>query len=151
MDEQNNELQPMTSDAIISAVYSGIRNTLTQVRATVYTAVNSAMVEAYWDVGRQIEEAVGERADYGSGLMQFLSESLTTEFGKGLQSQIYVTCANFIVCSRIATHCVANCRGRIISLMRIDNDERRNFYIRECVESGWTARQLERQINSFFL
>ena len=36
------------------------------------------------------------------------------------------------------------------SLMRIDNDDRRNFYMRECVESGWTARQLERQINSFF-
>jgi predicted nuclease of restriction endonuclease-like (RecB) superfamily len=35
-------------------------------------------------------------------------------------------------------------------LMRIDDDNRRDFYLRECVDSAWSVRQLERQINSFF-
>jgi len=35
-------------------------------------------------------------------------------------------------------------------LMKIENEERREFYGRECSESSWSVRQLERQINSFF-
>jgi hypothetical protein len=47
--------------------------------------VNFAMVETYWNIGKQIYEAQGEseRAEYGSSLLKFLSEKLTKEFGKG--------------------------------------------------------------------
>ena len=41
------------------------------------------MVQAYWEIGREINTAIGERADYGKQLLQFLSERLTAEFGKG--------------------------------------------------------------------
>nr|WP_244977578.1 MULTISPECIES: DUF1016 N-terminal domain-containing protein [Eggerthella] len=41
------------------------------------------MVGAYWEIGRQIVEAQGDRAEYGKHLMEYLSERLTTEFGKG--------------------------------------------------------------------
>ena len=109
------------------------------------------MVEAYWDTGRQIEEAVGGRAEYGSNLMQFLSHGLTVEFGKGFtvanlrnMRQFYRMFPNrYALRSELSwTHYRA--------LMRLDDEKRRDFYIHECVNSGWTARQLERQINSFF-
>jgi predicted nuclease of restriction endonuclease-like (RecB) superfamily len=35
-------------------------------------------------------------------------------------------------------------------LIRVEDGSRREFYERECVDSGWTSRQLERQINSFY-
>jgi predicted nuclease of restriction endonuclease-like (RecB) superfamily len=35
-------------------------------------------------------------------------------------------------------------------LMKIEDGSRREFYGRESVEAGWSVRQLERQINSFF-
>jgi len=38
------------------AVYQGIRTVLATARQKAYNAVNFAMVEAYWDIGRQIEE-----------------------------------------------------------------------------------------------
>jgi hypothetical protein len=43
------------------------------------------MVEAYWDIGRQIMEAQNNnpRAEYGAGLIKYLAERLTAEFGKG--------------------------------------------------------------------
>jgi hypothetical protein len=41
------------------------------------------MVGVYWEIGRQISEAVGDRAEYGRSLLAFLSERLTGEFGKG--------------------------------------------------------------------
>ena len=35
-------------------------------------------------------------------------------------------------------------------LMRVEDRVTRNFYLDECVESNWSTRQLERQINSFY-
>ena len=35
-------------------------------------------------------------------------------------------------------------------LMRINNELRREFYLKECAESNWSFRQLERQITSFY-
>ena len=50
---------------VIPGADRGIRNTLAEARSRAYSAVNSAMVEAYWEIGRQIDETVGERAEYG--------------------------------------------------------------------------------------
>jgi len=132
-------------------VYQTIRDTLALARTKAFTAINSAMVEAYWEIGRQIEDAVGERAEYGRGLLNFLSEQLTAEFGKGFtvanlrnMRQFYQTFQNrYSLRSELSwTH--------YRMLMRINDEPRREFYTRECVEAAWSVRQLERQINSFF-
>lgn len=49
------------------------------------TEVNSAMVNAYLEIGEQIHKACGEndRAEYGKKLLQFSSKQLTAEFDKG--------------------------------------------------------------------
>lgn len=43
------------------------------------------MVQAYWEIGQKIHKACGEndRAEYGKKLLEYLSEQLTREFGKG--------------------------------------------------------------------
>lgn len=52
-------------------------------------AVNFAMVQAYWEIGEQIDLAFGEndRAEYGKGLIKYLSDELTKEFGKGFNER----------------------------------------------------------------
>ena len=35
-------------------------------------------------------------------------------------------------------------------LMRVENENARNFYIEECIKSNWSTRQLERQITTLF-
>jgi len=64
-------------------LYENIRNTLITSRKKIYSTINTAMVNEYWDVGRQITEAIGERAGYGKQLLRLLSDNLTNEFGKG--------------------------------------------------------------------
>jgi hypothetical protein len=66
-------------------IYSQIKEILTTARAKAYSAVNFAMVEAYWFIGKQIVEAQAgnERAEYGTQLLKYLSEQLTRDFGKG--------------------------------------------------------------------
>jgi len=63
-----------------------IKFILTNARQKAYSAVNSAMVEAYWLVGKRIveEEQNGKkRAAYGEEILKTLSVELTKEFGKG--------------------------------------------------------------------
>ena len=65
--------------------YRSIRNSVIAAQSKVYSAVNSAMVTAYWEIGEQIYKACGEndRAEYGKKILKYISEKLTEEFGKG--------------------------------------------------------------------
>ena len=63
--------------------YHVIRASLVQAQRKLTSAVNSTMVTAYWEIGREIYRACGEndRAEYGKKLLTYLSEKLTAEFG----------------------------------------------------------------------
>ena len=136
-----------------SETYSRIRNSVITAQGKIYTAVNSAMVQAYWEIGEQIYIACGEneRAEYGKGLLKYLSEKLTSEFGKGFtvanlrnMRQFYLAYQKrYTLCSELSWS-----HYRI--LMRISDDKRREWYTEECAKSGWSVRQLERQINTMF-
>ena len=89
-------------------VYQNIRTVLVTARQKVYSAINSAMVEAYWEIGRQIEDAIGNRAEYGKGLLKFLSIRLTGEFGKGFDETNLRKMRQFSKHSQFETHCVSN-------------------------------------------
>ncbi len=63
-----------------------IRNIVDVARQKAYSAINSAMVEAYWQIGMRIveqEQRGNNRADYGTQLIKSLSADLTKEYGKG--------------------------------------------------------------------
>lgn len=87
-------------------LYESIKNEVTKARQKVYTAVNFAMVETYWNIGKQIYKAQGEneRAEYGSGLLKFLSENLQKNLGKDSQLEILIICVLFIYHFQIGTH-----------------------------------------------
>ena len=132
-------------------IYQGIRDILSQARTKVYTAINFAMVEAYWEIGKQIDEEVGERAEYGKGLLKYLAKQLTAEFGKGFtERNLQVMRQFYLAFPNAHTLCAELSWSHYRLLTRVVDDKKREFYGRECVESGWTVRQLERQINSFF-
>ena len=132
--------------------YGEIKKILTEARNKVYQTANFAMVEAYWQIGKSIiEEQNGEeRAEYGTGLLKELSKQMTQDFGKGFtvanlknMRQFYLTFPNgYALRSELSwTH------YRL--LMRVENDNARQFYMDEAVKSQWSPRQLERQIIHF--
>jgi len=132
-------------------IYKGIRDTLAAARAKTFAAINFTMVEAYWEIGKQLDEAVGDRAEYGKGLLKYLAEHLMEEFGKGFDESSLRRMRQFYKVFPIRAtlwHELSWSHYRL--LMKIENEERREFYGRECAESSWSVRQLERQINSFF-
>ena len=134
-------------------IYGQIREILTSARSKAYSAVNFAMVEAYWLIGKQIVDAQAGsgRAEYGAQLLKYLSEKLTQDFGKGFDErelrkirQFYLT---FPIRDALRPELTWS-HYRLI--MRAENEKARNFYIDECIKSNWSTRQLERQINTHF-
>ena len=72
------------------SVLSDIRNMIAAGRDRAYSAVNTAMVMTYWNIGKRIveQEQSGEnRAEYGKRLIAALSNELTKEFGKGFSER----------------------------------------------------------------
>ena len=65
--------------------YKQVSSILNAARDKAYTAVNFAMVEAYWEIGKSIVDEQGgeERAKYGEALLKALAIRLTKDFGKG--------------------------------------------------------------------
>jgi predicted nuclease of restriction endonuclease-like (RecB) superfamily len=134
-----------------------IRRLLQQARAAAYTAINSAMVEAYWNIGRRIveEEQKGEtRAAYGEAIIKELSKALTADFGKGFSvanlknfRQFYLTFPDFeksyTLCSQLTWS-----HNRLI--MRVENPRAREYYLRETAAQNWSVRQLQRNLNTFY-
>ena len=133
--------------------YNIIRNSIIVAQNKVYTAVNTAMVQAYWEIGEQIYKACGDndRSEYGKNLIKFLSDKLTSEFGKGFSETNLKNMRRFYIMFPIRQTLSAELSwSHYQKLMRIEDKTRRDFYTEECIKSGWSVRQLERQINSFF-
>jgi hypothetical protein len=73
----------LATDQLNSKIYEDIRAALAEARSSVVVYVNTAMVGVYHEPGRQLVEAVADRAEYGRTLLAYLFEHLTVEFGKG--------------------------------------------------------------------
>lgn len=139
----------------LSAFHADIKKILEQARGKAQSAVNAAMVEAYWLIGRRIveEEQRGQhKAEYGSRLLENLSKALTSDFGKGFSyanlrnfRQFYLTYPDqeicYTVCSKLSWS-----HNRLI--MRVDDPKARAYYLTEGAAQQWSVRQLERNIQT---
>ena len=144
----------MTLDAANHQLLSDIRQIIEQARQRVYQTVNSEMVQAYWHIGRLIVEDKQQgqqRAAYGKQQLQQLSEQLTREFGKGFDARnlrnmraFYLTFPNW---NAVRTE-LSWTHYRI--LLRLENQQAKDWYMRETLEQNWSARALERQIGVLY-
>ena len=142
----------LNSDFIIRETYDAVRNSIINAQNKVYNAVNAAMVQAYWEIGEQIYKACGEneRAEYGKGLIKYIAENLSREFGKGFDERNLRKMRQFYMAYPIRDSLSPELSWtHYRRLMRIEDEKTRAFYTEECVKSGWSVRQLDRQINSF--
>ncbi|RZK33949.1 MAG: DUF1016 family protein, partial [Hymenobacter sp.] len=129
-----------------------VRGLITQARAEAVQAVDAKRVHLYWHIGRMIVEEEQQGADqaaYGTFLVQGLADTLQPQFGSGFSRrqlywyvQFYRT---FPIVSALRTQFSWTHYKTLISL---DNKDKREFYLAEAAKNNWSARQLERQVNS---
>lgn len=136
------------------AIYGEIKAILESARSQAFRAVNFAMVQAYWNIGRVIveEEQRGKaRAEYGEYLLKDMSERLTKDFGQGFDYSNLKNMRQFYLTFPIGDALRSQLSWTHYRLlMRLEKESAREFYLQECISANWSTRQLERQINSFY-
>ena len=134
--------------------YESVKEILESARDRAYTQVNFIMVEAYWNIGKQIvqEEQQGEdKAKYGTYLIKALSQKLTADFGKGFSQQSIRNMRQFFIVFPIrSTLCSELSWSHYKLIMRLENKSARDYYVDETVQSNWSVRALERQIGTHY-
>ena len=135
-------------------IYSEIKETLLLSRNQAYSAVNFAMVQAYWQIGRIIvehEQNGNVRADYGKSVLQELSGRLTKDFGKGFSVRTLQQMKKFYLVfpnTNALRSQLTWTHYRL--LLSVENERARQWYMDEAIASAWSSRQLERQISTLY-
>ena len=121
-------------------------------RKRVYRNIQSEMVLAYWQIGKMIVEKQGgsSRADYGDGLLKELSSQLTKDFGNGFDERELRRMRQFYNVFPIwDSVCPELSWSHYRLLIRVNDNDARDFYKMHAVECVWSVRQLNREINTF--
>jgi predicted nuclease of restriction endonuclease-like (RecB) superfamily len=129
-----------------------IKSIISSAQERAIRTVDTERVLMYWQIGKVIfeEEQQGkDRADYGKYLIKSISETFQPQLGSGFSirqlernRQFY---RSFPIAAALRTQFTWTHYKALIS---IDNQDKKEFYIAEASKNNWTARQLERQINS---
>ena len=163
-----------------SSLINDISSILETARRTSARAVNTILTATYWEVGRRIveyEQHGAERAIYGKNLLLNLSSDLTKNFGKGFSVDNLELMRHFFLTFPVKRISVTPSRksgsqksetlSRILPvdlsirfqlpwshyvmlIRRVKSNESRVFYETEALRSGWSVRQLDRQISTQF-
>ena len=129
-----------------------IRELLENARKNVAQQVNTQLLTTYWNIGRIIVEYEQQnqiRADYGKQTLRELSKELTREFGKGFsRSNLQNMRAFYLAYEKCQTLSGKLSWSHYCELLSITDENKRSFYEKESINSGWSVRELKRQIDS---
>jgi predicted nuclease of restriction endonuclease-like (RecB) superfamily len=143
-----------TPNEIENDLYNAISQVLISARQNAYKAVNFAMVQAYWNIGRLIveDEQNGEkRAEYGKKVLDDLAKRLTADVGKGYTTTNLKYMRSFYIAFPIRHALRAELSWTHYRLLvKVENADARNWYMNEAVAENWSTRQLERQISVLY-
>ena len=145
----SNEL--INNDNEINNIFDNIKDLVINSRNKVYQTVNTEMLSLYWNIGKAIMEIQqgDERASYGDAVLEKLSEKLTNEFGKGFSKRNLERMRKFYICFPIATTVSSQLSwSHYLEIIKIEEEQKRNFYIKETINSKWSVRELQRQRDS---
>lgn len=136
----------------MSLVVQEVKSILNTARNNVARQVNNELLNTYWNIGRIIceyEQSDAARADYGKQTLRALSKELTKEFGKGFSVSNIQFMRRFYQNYQIQqTASVKLSWSHYCELLSISDTDKRSFYEKEAINSGWSVRELKRQIES---
>jgi len=135
-------------------LFSEIKSLVEQSKQQVAVAVNSTMTLLYWQVGKAVREDVlkENRAEYGKQIVNALSTQLVEEYGKGWSEKQLRHCLRFA--ETFQDEAIVSALRRqlswthIKSLIYLDDELKRSFYIEMCKLERWSTRTLDERIQS---
>jgi predicted nuclease of restriction endonuclease-like (RecB) superfamily len=135
-------------------LFQEIRQLIDTAKQRAAVAVNAELTLLYWQVGQRIQTQIlqGDRAEYGKQIINTLSEQLTQTYGKGWSEKQLRHCVHFA--ETFPDLEIVSTLGRQLSwthlktLMYVDDELKRDFYIELAQLEKWSVRQLQERLNS---
>ena len=114
--------------------------------------INKSIIYVYWNIGKIIvsnENEFNNRLEYGKEVLKQLSNELTKYLGKGYSYTnltymrwFYNIYPNYEDINENLSW------SHYIELITIKDEDKRNFYEKECINSNWSVRELKRQLGT---
>lgn len=133
------------------SIVQGIAAIVSEAKRQTVVHVNSTLNMMYWQVGKYLVDELHYETyeQYGKSILKGIAMRLTSMFGSGFNytaltrmmkvATIYPTHQMFATLSQTLTW------SHLIDLATIDNQAKRLFYQKMCIEQHWSTRQLSRQ------
>ena len=129
-----------------------IRSIIESARTNAVRSVDFCRVQMYWRIGQRIveEEQDGQaRDEYGKGLIKNLAKEIEPEYGSGFGQRQLERARQFYIEFPIASTLRMQFNwSQYKLLIGIADKDKREYYELEAANNCWTARQMQRQINS---
>ncbi|PPV39262.1 PDDEXK nuclease domain-containing protein [Ectopseudomonas oleovorans] len=142
------------TQAALRPLLTELAELIRQARQQAVRAVDVIQVQTCWEVGRHIvefEQGGQARAAYGKKLLPTLANGLTAEFGRGFDASNLRYMRLFYQAFPIRDalrHELSWTHYR--SLLKVDSDSARQWYMNEAAAQNWSTRALERQIGTLY-
>lgn len=145
---------PAKPEPALQPLLGNLAELIRQARQQAIRAVDVLQVQTCWEIGRYIvefEQGGEARAGYGKQLLPTLAEALTAEFGKGFDTTNLRHMRGFFLAFPIR-----DALRRELSwthyrtLLKVDSDSARQWYMHEAATQNWSTRALERQIGTLY-
>jgi len=156
-----------------NSLFQSIKVLIEEAKQKVVRNVNSVIVYTYFEIGKiiiQNEQEGKERAQYAKKILVQLSSDLTAEYGGGYSRSNLEYMRKFYLLfkDRISQPQAGKSRSNrksqpvvgelpgsfqlswshYIQLLKIEDENERNFYEIEAIQNNWGKRELIRQYNS---
>ena len=149
-------------------LFESVKYVLDSAFRNIYRVANTNIVAAYWEIGRLIvddEQKGATRADYGKQILKELSEKLTSEYGRGYSvtnlkyfRQFFLVFPDLFVPNLLSDNNIQIRQtlsdqlswSHYSLLMRVENQNAREFYKKESAIQNWSVRALDRQISTMY-
>ena len=134
-----------------AGIVQGIAEIVSEARKQTVVQVNSTLNMMYWRVGKYLIDELHYETygQYGKSILQSIASQLTEMFGRGFTRTALVRMMNvaqvFTYDEMCATVSHTLTWSHLIELATIDNQAKRLFYQKMCIEQRWSARQVNRQ------
>lgn len=129
-----------------------ISETYLQGQRKAVIAINSHLLDTYWQAGHYIvefEQNGQNRAEYGSRLLENLSKDLTLLHGKGFSLSNIKRMRQFYIAYPISAEVPHQLSWtHIVELLKIGDSLERSFYQKQSVIEKWSTTELIRQKKS---
>lgn len=143
---------PATPAAAADTLHAELRALIAASRQRLAGAVNAELTRLYWLVGQRLSSEVlgGERAAYGTQLIDQLGAQLAQEFGRGFEARNLRRMVKFAQAfpapEIVSTLSTKLSWSHLVAIVSLKTTQAQQFYASQAAQEGWSVRELAKQI-----